>query len=133
MKIFKSKEAAEEYMSTHSLTYSTPDTILRKFTQWLAESIEMECKLKECNEKGHPIHKVPRVMLFIEDRDTPYVDDYSEEFKPTGAVSSYFAIGKAIRSNISNKRYCHECGNELSSNSKFCDKCGTKQIDIDTI
>ncbi len=133
MKVFKSKEAAEEYMSTHTLTYSTPDTILRKFTQWLGESVDMECKLKECNEKGHPLHKVPRVILFVEDKDIPYIDDYTDEFKPTGAISSYFDIGKEIRSNIESKRYCHECGNEISLNSKFCAKCGTKQIDIEGI
>ncbi len=125
MKVFNSKDATEEYMSMHSLTYSTPDMILRKFAAWLGELVDMECKLsaEECpNEDGlHPRHRVPRLMLYIEDRDIPYTLQTEEEFKPTGAITSYFSNIKSAE-----KRYCHECGNELSSEFKFCANCGTR-------
>ncbi|RMF30919.1 MAG: zinc ribbon domain-containing protein [Candidatus Nitrosothermus koennekii] len=137
MKVFNSKAATEEYMSTHSLTYSTPDTILRKFAHWLGEIVEMDCKLdaEKCpNEDGmHPKHKVPRLMLFIEERDVPYEEKIDEEFKPTGAITSYFGAGmelkKEVKEEKATKKYCHECGMELSLTAKFCANCGAKQID----
>lgn len=136
MKVFNSKAATEEYMSMFSLTYTTPEAILKKFAIWLGEIVEMECKLDKCpNEDGmHPKHKVPRVLTFIEERNLPYRERVDEEFKPTGAISSYFGEGIELRS-ISkdieidtSKKYCHECGSELSTSARFCANCGTKQI-----
>ena len=40
MKVFDGRSAAEEYMSTHSLTFSTPDMTLKKFVVWLSEIVE---------------------------------------------------------------------------------------------
>lgn len=124
MKVFNSKAAVEEYMSMHSLAYSTPDTIIKKFGFWLGEMVEIDCKLDadRCpnDDKMHPRHKVPRLMLFIEERDEPYKVE-SEGFKPTGAIASYFEAVKI------EKRYCHECGNELSYDARFCAECGAKQ------
>ncbi|MEM4323514.1 MAG: zinc ribbon domain-containing protein [Candidatus Nitrosocaldaceae archaeon] len=126
MKVFNSKAAIEEYTSTHSLTYSTPDTILRKFGSWLGETIEIDCKLdaSKCQNEDnmHPKHKVPRLMLFIEERDAPYKIESEEIFKPTGAITSYFDAVKKIE-----KKYCHECGNELSYDARFCAECGARQ------
>lgn len=139
MKVFNAKAAAEEYMSTHSLTYSTPDSILTKFAYWLADVVEMDCNLSEeqCkNEDGmHPKHKVPRVMLFIEERDQPYRLSIEEDvFKPTGAITSYFGVKDKIIDEKADTikedvKYCHECGSKLSVDAKFCYNCGAKQID----
>jgi hypothetical protein len=35
MKIFNGRAATEEYMSTHTLTFSTPEMTLKKFALWL--------------------------------------------------------------------------------------------------
>ena len=129
MKIFNSKAATEEYMSMFSLTYTTPEAILKKFATWLGEIVDMECKLDNCpNEDGlHPKHKVPRLMLFIEERDAPYIESNEDEFKPTGAITSYFGEGMELKKEMA--RYCHECGSELSRDAKFCANCGSEQID----
>ena len=40
MKVFDGKSAVEEYMSTHTLNFSTPEMTLRKFAVWLSEIVE---------------------------------------------------------------------------------------------
>jgi len=37
MKVFNGKEAAEQYMSSHTLTFSTPDLTLKRFSFWLGD------------------------------------------------------------------------------------------------
>ncbi len=39
MKIFNGRLATEDYMSTHSLTFSTPEMTLKKFALWLGEQV----------------------------------------------------------------------------------------------
>jgi len=124
MKIFNGRLATEEYMSTHSLTFSTPEMNLKKFALWLSEHVVN----KEKNEE------LPRLFLYIEekknnndgnsisnDNTKPDIDD---TFRPTGAVIDMY---KTIDSKPSDNRYCLECGNKLKGNSKFCINCGTKQ------
>jgi hypothetical protein len=53
MKIFNGRSATEEYMSTHSLTFSTPEMTLKKFVIWLGEQI---------NNPGTK-EQVPRLMI----------------------------------------------------------------------
>ena len=151
MKIFNSKSATEEYMSTHSLTFSTPDMTLKKFALWLSEYVEF---------KGE---QVPRIVLFLETREegerneeqqdnndsdkrnySDFLPDVDETFRPTGAVTDMFSksdsesSSSTIRDLKSNKqdltsatnigsRFCIECGSSLKHGSKFCIKCGTKQ------
>jgi hypothetical protein len=57
MKVFDGRSAAEEYMSTHSLTFSTPDMTLKKFVVWLSEIVE---------NNGE---EVPRIILYLQTRD----------------------------------------------------------------
>ena len=57
MKVFDGKSAAEEYMSTHTLTFSTPEMTLKKFAVWLAEIVE---------NNGE---EVPRIILYLQTRD----------------------------------------------------------------
>ena len=141
MKVFDGRSAAEEYMSTHSLTFSTPDMTLKKFAVWLAEIVE---------NNGE---EVPRIILYLQTRDieneersqsdetsinqpinfSDLLPDIDETFKPTGAVTDMFnKTESSFSKNIENStnpesKFCIECGNTLRADSKFCIKCGNKQ------
>jgi hypothetical protein len=76
-------------MSTHSLTFSTPEMTLKKFVVWLAEIVE---------NNGE---EVPRITLYLQTRDkenesqsaetsinqpinfSDLLPDIDETFKPT--------------------------------------------------
>ena len=139
MKLFDGRSAAEEYMSTHSLTFSTPEMTLKKFVFWLSEIVE---------NNGE---EVPRITLYLQTRDkeneeqsqsdetskpinfSDLLPDIDETFKPTGAITDMF--NKTESSSSKNLDYptnlelkfCIECGNKLRVDSKFCIKCGTRQ------
>ena len=141
MKVFDGRSATEEYMSTHTLTFSTPDMTLKKFVFWLSEIVE------------HNGEEVPRIMLFLQTRKEENEDqnqlsetstnksvnfsdllpDVDETFKPTGAITDMFNKPESSSSknldyptNLESK-FCIECGNKLRVDSKFCVKCGTRQ------
>ena len=141
MKVFDGRSATEEYMSTHTLTFSTPDMTLKKFVFWLSEIVE------------HNGEEVPRIMLFLQTRKEENEDqnqlsetstnksvnfsdllpDVDETFKPTGAITDMFNKTESSSSknldyptNLESK-FCIECGNKLRGDSKFCIKCGTRQ------
>lgn len=123
MKIFNGRLATEEYMSTHSLTFSTPEMTLKKFALWLSEHISN----KENNEE------IPRLFLYIEEKqdddkkDKTLFDntkpDVDDTFRPTGAVVDMYKSNTST----SDSNYCLECGNKLKQGSKYCINCGTKQ------
>lgn len=143
MKVFNGRTAAEQYMSTHTLTYSTPENTLKKFAYWLGELINVECSLEsdQCpNEDGlHPRHRVPRLMAFIENKDIPYTPTEEEDessFKPSGAVSTFYNVKKLHpemeepaqqKEGVDSEKYCLECGTKINESTKFCPQCGTKQ------
>lgn len=140
MKVFDGKSAAEEYMSTHTLTFSTPEMTLKKFAVWLAEIVE---------NNGED---VPRIILYLQTRDkeneeqgqsdetsinkpinfSDLLPDIDETFKPTGAITDMFnktesSFSKNIEySTKPESKFCIECGNKLRTDSKFCTKCGAK-------
>ena len=140
MKVFDGKSAAEEYMSTHTLTFSTPEMTLKKFAVWLAEIVE---------NNGE---EVPRIILYLQTRDkeneeqsqsdetsinqpinfSDLLPDIDETFKPTGAIADMFnktepSFSKNIEySTKPESKFCIECGNKLRTDSKFCTKCGAK-------
>ena len=141
MKAFNGKAAAEEYMSTHSLTFSTPEMTLKKFVIWLGEPVPNP------NTKEN----IPRILLYLEDRDSqskatrladlmPETDD---TFKPSGAVTDMYAMrdySSPIANDIKTKtnsfssdttdeesKVCSRCGSSVKVNSKFCRNCGAKQ------
>ena len=140
MKVFDGKSAAEEYMSTHTLTFSTPEMTLKKFAVWLAEIVE---------NNGE---EVPRIILYLQTRDkeneeqgqsdetsinkpinfSDLLPDIDETFKPTGAITDMFnktesSFSKNIEySTKPESKFCIECGNKLRTDSKFCPKCGAK-------
>jgi hypothetical protein len=140
MKAFNGRAATEEYMSTHSLTFSTPEMTLKKFVFWLGESVS--------NPKTN--ESVPRLMLYLEDTDSrskrsklsdlmPETDD---TFRPSGAVTDMYGQreyhGQATTTEAKNdslsshtmqaqNKSCTQCGSRLKPNSKFCRSCGAKQ------
>jgi hypothetical protein len=141
MKVFDGRSATEEYMSTHSLTFSTPEMTLKKFVFWLSEIVE------------HNGEEVPRIILFLQTRKEENEDqnqlsetstnksvnfsdllpDVDETFKPTGAITDMFNKTESSSSKnldyptILESKFCIECGNKLRVDSKFCIKCGTRQ------
>jgi hypothetical protein len=140
MKVFNGKMAAEQYMSTHTLTYSTPEMTLKKFAYWLGELINVDCNLEsgKCpNEDGlHPKHRVPRLMAFIETKDIPYTpsaEDIDETaFKPSGAVTEFYKVLKLHGEkeepiSAAQEAFCMECGARISGTTKFCPQCGTER------
>jgi hypothetical protein len=136
-KVFNGRAATEEYMSTHSLTFSTPDMTLRKFAVWLGDQVNLP--------GGQP---GPRLILYLEERGSkkeselmPNIDD---SFKPSGAVTDvYGGVESAVpievpssppqltpldRETLEPKmKFCITCGSRLKVNAKFCTKCGKIQ------
>jgi hypothetical protein len=100
MKTLDTRSATDEYISTHSLTFSTPDLILKEFVIWLCEQVNTR------DEK----EQVPRIMLYLKDKEDRHGNVISS--KPSPYPES---------------KFCIECGSNLKTRSKFCTKCGTKQ------
>ena len=118
MEIFNGRAATEEYMSTHSLTFSTPEMTLKKFALWLGDQVNIPGKNKT----------VPRLMMYINDVDnqtnkSDFLPDTDESFKPSGAVTDMF---KEL-SQVGASATCYNCNRLLKPGSKFCPKCGSKQ------
>ncbi len=134
MKIFNARKATDEYMSTHSLTFSTPEMTLKKFALWLAEHVNDSTTNTE----------VPRLMLFMEEQKNQESDfmhsspsdylstlpDIDETFKPTGAITDMYKdsnITSTSNNTVIKESICTTCGFSLKPNSKFCKNCGSKQ------
>jgi ribosomal protein L40E len=126
MKTFNSRSAVEEYMSTHTLGYSTPDLMLKEFVLWLCEKVD------DPNGKEN----IPRIMLYLKE---------VEERGKGGRNSSQTSISKLDNiitepriitdsnkqlSDIIQSKFCIECGSKLNLRSKFCTKCGTEQVEV---
>jgi hypothetical protein len=121
-------------MSSHSLTFSTPEMTLKKFALWLGEQV---------NDPKNNI-SAPRLLLYIEDRTesntssqsskdkSNFNPDIDETFKPTGAITTLFGDNMNSQSTVEpsstvEKKYCINCGTILKQSSKFCKICGTIQ------
>ena len=73
-------------MSTHSLTFSTPEMTLKKFALWLGEQIDSPNDNKQ---------QIPRLLSYLEDKDrktstSDYVPDVADRFEPSGAVTDMY-------------------------------------------
>lgn len=132
MKIFNGRLATEDYMSTHSLTFSTPEMTLKKFALWLGEQIK----------DSKTDTSTPRLLLYLEDKSesktgmsfspSSYLPDVDETFKPTGAIADFYSTQHEKTSNTKQsgdieKKYCINCGGTIKYSSKFCNKCGYVQ------
>jgi hypothetical protein len=133
-KVFNGRAATDDYMSTHSLTFSTPEMTLRKFALWLGEPV------------NSPSGQVPRLMTFIEEKgaksDSQLAPDTDDSFRPTGAVTDmYGGVQSAPSDQMTppqltplnretlepEARFCISCGQKLKANARFCTKCGSAQ------
>jgi len=130
MKIFNGRAATEEYMSTHSLTFSTPEMTLKKFALWLGDLVTL---------KGNNV-EVPRLMVYLKELDddksdkTEFMPDVDDSFKPSGAVTEMYSKGSQNTSNVLPtakpepiSKSCIQCNHLLKIDSRFCPKCGSKQ------
>ena len=104
MKTLDVRSAIDDYMSTHSLTFSTPDLILKEFVIWLCEQVSTRDEKEE----------IPRIMLYLKDKEDSHGNVISS--KPN-----------TERHDNAEIKFCIECGSNLKTRSKFCTKCGTKQ------
>jgi len=124
MKAFDGRSAVEEYMSTHTLGYSTPDLMLKEFVLWLCEKVD------DPNGKEN----IPRIMRYLKE-----VEDRSKSRINSSQTSLSKLVNTTIvsKTTVSNKpdvstesKFCIECGSKLNLRSKFCTKCGTEQVDV---
>lgn len=140
MKVFNARAATEEYMSTHSLTFSTPEMTLKKFALWLGEQIDIP---------GSKEGAAPRMVLYLEEKVTSkskasfleLMPDINDTFKPSGAVTNMYdltgATATAPKSTTSsvddphhkNSKFCIGCGSKINLKAKYCTKCGVNQGD----
>jgi len=107
MKTLDARSATDEYMSTHSLTFSTPDLILKEFVIWLCEQVST----RDGKEQ------IPRIMLYLKDKEDRHGNVISSRASPSNREPH----------DKSESKFCIECGSNLKTRSKFCTRCGTKQ------
>lgn len=130
MKIFNGRAATEEYMSTHSLTFSTPEMTLKKFALWLGDLVT----LKGNNDE------VPRLMVYLKELNDDksnkieFMPDVDDSFKPSGAVTEMYSKGSQNTRKVLPaakpepiSKSCIQCNHLLKIDSRFCPKCGSKQ------
>ncbi len=119
MEVFDGKKAAQDYMSKHTLAFSTPELTLMRFAFWLGDTVP-DPKNKE--------NTLPRMLTFMMEQDFVPVLVDDETYVPSGAVKNSSKIyGNPHLENILEGKFCSECGSKLSSTAKFCPECGTTQ------
>lgn len=119
MKVFNGKTAAEEYMSSHTLTFSTPELTLTRFAFWLGDIIP---------DPKNPGQTMLRIMAYVEEKDFAPVPIIDEEYVPTGAIRASGGIYGSLKTESgSSTKFCSECGIKISLNAKFCTECGATQ------
>ncbi len=86
MEVFDGKKAAEDYMSKHTLAFSTPELTLMRFAFWFGDSVPD----KKNDGKG-----ITRMMTFLIEQDFQPVLIDDEKYEPSGAVRSNTFVGNA--------------------------------------
>jgi hypothetical protein len=127
MNRFDGRSAVEEYISTHPLSFSTPDLILKNFVIWLCEPVD--------DPNGNDEEKIPRVILYTEGgqkQDLARSANTSESEKEQLQDPLFRSSDANLELSTSKQgaRYCIECGSRLRSDSKFCTRCGTRQENV---
>jgi hypothetical protein len=143
MRIFNGRAATEDYMSTHSLTFSSPEMTLKKFVLWLGEKVECPSDKKQ---------QIPRLITYLEDKNgrtsaSDYTPDITDRFEPSGAVTDMFGgtshsdfdtvvqqsskttptVSTGGSRTSTEDRLCIKCNSKIRPGSKFCVACGMKQ------
>ena len=120
MRVFNGKQAAEDYMASHTLAFSTPELTLMRFSFWLGDMVP------DPNDKNKSI---PRLMTFVEEKDfepAQIIDD--EKYVPSGAVLNSGMYGSATAEVSSESKFCSQCGSKIDGAAKFCNSCGATQV-----
>lgn len=118
MKTFDGKKAAEDYMSTHTLAFSTPELTLMRFAFWLGDTVP---------DPENKENTIPRMMTFMKEQDFEPVVIDDDKYVPTGAVKNAGMYGNAEKELSSEGKFCSECGTKISAAAKFCPECGSTQ------
>ena len=119
MKVFNGKQAAEDYMSSHTLAFSTPELTLMRYSFWLGEMVP-DPKNKE--------NTIPRLYTYVEEKDFEPVQIIDDDvYVPTGAVRTSGMYGNQAAETNSDVKFCSECGSKISINARFCTDCGATQ------
>ena len=116
MKVFNGKQAANDYMSAHTLAFSTPELTLMRFSFWLGDMVPDPTKQEE---------SIPRLYTYVEEKDyapVEIIDD--DKYVPTGAVLGSGMYGSANSESSGEEQFCSECGAKNSTTAKFCRECG---------
>ena len=119
MEVFDGKKAAQEYMSKHTLAFSTPELTLTRFAFWLGDTVP--------DPSGNRKDGIPRMMTFLTEQDFAPVMIDDDKYEPSGAVLSTARYGNTYEKKSSAGRFCFDCGNGISETAKFCPDCGITQ------
>ena len=120
MKVFNGKQAAEDYMSSHTLAFSTPELTLMRFSFWLGDMVP---------DPSNKEKSMPRLMTFVEEKDfepVQIIDD--EKYEPSGAVRVSGLYGNATTQTSPSTKFCSECGGKIAADAKICTGCGSTQV-----
>ena len=112
MKVFNGKKAAQDYMASHTLAFSTPELTLMRFSFWLGDMVP---------DPTDKTNTIPRLMTFVEEKDfepAQIIDD--EKYEPTGAVRTSGMYGNTSPQTSSDTKFCSECGGKIAAIAKFC-------------
>ena len=60
MKVFDGKKAAQDYMSKHTLAFSTPELTLMRFAFWLGDTVP---------DPQNKDNSLPRMLTFMVEQD----------------------------------------------------------------
>lgn len=118
MKVFDGKKAAQDYMSKHTLAFSTPELTLMRFAFWLGDTVP---------DPQNKDNTLPRMLTFMVEQDFAPILIDDDKYEPSGAVKSSNVYGNAFSEANSDGKFCSECGTTLSKTAKFCPECGTTQ------
>ena len=116
MKVFDGKTAANEYMATHTLAFSTPELTLMRFAFWLGDTVP---------DPANKTKTMPRMQTFMIEQDFEPVLIDDDSYVPTGAVKNTSMYGTHTKS--TDIKFCSQCGTKLSTDIKFCSQCGAQQ------
>ena len=127
MKAFDNRSAVQEYMSTHTLGYSTPDLMLKEFVLWLCEKVD--------DPNGN--ENIPRIMLYlkeVEERGKSGRDSSQNSLSNLDNTITEPRIitdsNKPQTAGNTESKFCIKCGSKLNLRSMFCTKCGTEQVEV---
>ena len=116
MKVFNGKQAANDYMSAHTLAFSTPELTLMRFSFWLGDMVPDPTGKEE---------SIPRLYTYVGEKDFAPVEIIDDEnYVPTGAVLGTGMYGSANAESAGEEQFCSECGAKNSPVAKFCRECG---------